>query len=986
MADIALGQSIAGSLTSSDQKDANGIFYDEYNFKLTDNRAVTFTLEAPTNGSYTYFKIIDTAGNGNDYSRYSGESEGFQAGDYKLRVYSSTLGNYKLSTTDDGRITSFISSFPASGKDIGLVTDKGKYTPGFNLGKGNTFLFDVAFASDGLNNRLFAVGVDGFGGTSLYSVGKNLADATSGLIKDAQGSALLGNINSLAVSDENKIYTIESTGSPFRGLSQDKLLPIGSSSASTGATQDKFYTINPANNVASLIGILPAGFLSSGDLVYDATTKSFFATSVDSQNSDALWKIPLANPAGASKIGSIGFTNITGLSFDGDKLIGFNNNVIGSGSNQLSINKKSGVGTIERSLYGISDVTGASPIPTLLAAPTPTPVTPTPITPTPVTQPVAPGPKLPVAPTPVTPTPVTPPVAPGSVTPGNTQITDISLGQSITDSIASGGGSFKEYSLKGVDSFRQLNITTKSSNPSANYTVELINAATGAVLSQDTVNSSAPFSIAQTTFPGVNYKIRVSGGAKDYTLSVTGGNKATSIVSPTSATNAFISANANGIANESAVGTVDQSGAYSSLGLIAGKKLYDIARSSDGQFYGLGTGSSLYRIDPSLASIDQAKSIGSIQDTQGNVLILKGSSIDFGPGNKLYTLGATQSSLSTTQLYQIDITNNGPVATSVGTLPPYKNIESVGLTVPNEIVYDAANNRFLLATGNASAGTSDLWQIPINNPGGASKIGTINFGEVNGLEFENGQLFGFTGGTITNQGVNRIKIDTNNAVSTLDKVITGIRTLGIEGASELGDSISNQSPQPSVTPITPTPVFPTSAPNAIGTKGQSLINRMIDLTNYAGQTLKVDTVSKGDAAYTNNVGFYVVQDEIGTIKLANGNTLRPNDANYAMEAIKSAILQAGKIDSKLDRDIVGGAIYAPVVVAQGSFSDFISKNPTNGGGGNEIHAYFNYIGANTDNFDHFRLIAPNTFAVEDQYGGGDKDFNDLVVNMNVKIA
>ena len=169
-------------------------------------------------------------------------------------------------------------------------------------------------------------------------------------------------------------------------------------------------------------------------------------------------------------------------------------------------------------------------------------------------------------------------------------------------------------------------------------------------------------------------------------------------------------------------------------------------------------------------------------------------------------------------------------------------------------------------------------------------------------------------------------------------------------------------------------------------EGQTLTNQTIDLTNYTGQTLKVDTVSKGDAAYTNNVGFYAVQDAIGTIKLANGNTIKPGDANYAVEAIRSAILQAGKIDSKLGRDILGGEIYAPVVVAQGSFSDFVSKNPTNGGGGNEIHAYFNYLGANTDKFDHFKLIAPNTFAVEDQYGGGDRDFNDLVVNMNVKIA
>jgi Domain of unknown function (DUF4114) len=968
MADIGIGASIDGSLTSSDQKNANGDFYDEYNLKLTDNRVLTFAIErpkeSPTSLPSAFFSIIDTA-TGN-YYYYGGASDqlNFHAGDYKLRVNSSTLGNYKLSTTDDGRITSFVSVLPTikgSQDQGGFITDKGEYLQGLYLNDGGeNFLSDVAITR--LTPRIsYGVGPDSFSGGSSFWTFTSSPIPTSGVIKDTQGNTLLGSINSLAVSDENKIYTIESTGTPLGNTAQNKL-----------------YTIDPKTNIASLVGNLPKGFLSSGDLVYDSATKSFFATSVDTATSDALWQIPVANPAGASKIGQIGFTNVTGLNLDGAKLIGFNN-VNSTTNNQLTINKVSGVGTIERTLSGTPPITGAATIPTLLAATVPNPITPsnpTPITPTPT------------VPTPITPTPVTPTPDPTVLTPpGNTQINDISLGQSITDSIVSGGSSSKEYNLKGVDGFRQLNITTTSSNTAASYTVELINAATGAVISQDIISPSAPFSIAQTTFPGVNYKIRVT-GAKAYTLSVTDGGKATSLVSLVSATNAFISSNANGLANESAVGTIGQNGAYSSLGLIAGKKLYDIARSSDGQFYGLGDGSTLYRIDPSLESINQAKSLGSIKDTQGKVLILRGSSIDFGPGNKLYTLGTAESSLSTIQLYQIDITNNGPVATSIGKIPSPSSVESIGLSAPNEIVYDAANNRFLLATGNASTNSSDLWQIPVNNPGGTSKIGTINYGEVNGLEFENGQLFGFTGNVITNQGVNRIKIDINNATSTVDTGITGIRKLGIEGASELQDGSILPSPNPiaPTTSLNQKPVFPTSAPNAIGTKGQSLINRMIDLTSYAGQTLKVDTVSKGDAAYINNVGFYVVQDEIGTIKLANGSTLKPSDANYAMEAIKSAILQAGKIDSKLNRDIIGGEIYAPVVVAQGSFNDFVNKNPTNGGGGDAIHAYFNYLGANSDKFDHFRLVAPNTFAVEDQYGGGDKDFNDLVVNMNVKIA
>jgi pimeloyl-ACP methyl ester carboxylesterase len=185
--------------------------------------------------------------------------------------------------------------------------------------------------------------------------------------------------------------------------------------------------------------------------------------------------------------------------------------------------------------------------------------------------------------------------------------------------------------------------------------------------------------------------------------------------------------------------------------------------------------------------------------------------------------------------------------------------------------------------------------------------------------------------------------------------------------------------------------FPTSLANAIGTKSQNLPEgRTIDLTNFANQILKADITTKGDAAYTNNIGFYAVKDALtGLIDLGNGITLKPGDADYAKAAVTSAIansLQLGKNDNKSNLDVPGGGVYAPIVIAQGSLADFISKNPTNGGGGNAIHAYVNYVAGNADKVDHFKFLGNNTFGVEDLYGGGDRDFNDLVVNINVKTV
>jgi Putative Ig domain/FG-GAP-like repeat/Domain of unknown function (DUF4114)/FG-GAP repeat len=227
-------------------------------------------------------------------------------------------------------------------------------------------------------------------------------------------------------------------------------------------------------------------------------------------------------------------------------------------------------------------------------------------------------------------------------------------------------------------------------------------------------------------------------------------------------------------------------------------------------------------------------------------------------------------------------------------------------------------------------------------------------------------------------------------VGNLGIVVTATDKAGLKVASNFGLNItSNADSSPNTPPSNNPPlVLEVVQLTGIGNKAQGKPEgRTIDLSDYNGKALKADIVTKGDAVYTNNVGFYVVEDSIGSIKLSDGSILKPGDANYAAEAIKSALinsLQAGKVDRKNDLSITGGRIYAPVVVAQGTLTDFITKNPTNGGGANNIHAYFNYVGANSDKTDHFSILADNTFGVEDMYGGGDRDFNDLVVSMNVR--
>ncbi len=577
----------------------------------------------------------------------------------------------------------------------------------------------------------------------------------------------------------------------------------------------------------------------------------------------------------------------------------------------------------------------------------------------------------------------------------------IGLGQTINGSLTSddskysgSGYSFDRYEFTGLDDYRQVNITA-TRDIGKSFEVILRNATTNEIVDFKLDDFGAgKLSLNATTFPGIKYQVEINGGGDgffgtakgndlgNYTLSTSDGGKATSIISTNSAQVS------RGFETVS-VGTVGADGKFFSL--ASGSALMtDVALSPNGQFYGISS-NILLRIDPSKNERDQivpANGILALSTIQGPVgqFGIKGtvgpiSAIEYA-NEQLYALAktATGSKLYTidTSTPPIDITANY-TATLVGDLPTGFVING------DDFVYDAANSRFL-ATAAGTATSDDLWQIPIGNPAGASKIGSIGSTGLTALAFENGQLTGISNksdGTGT-----KISINPATGAGTIGQGILGIKT--ITGATTIvGANVTNPAISTPTASNPPTPnLFPTTAAGAIGTKSQGLAEgRIIDLTDYAGTALKVDLTTKGDAAYTNNIGFYQVTDALtGAIQLTNGTILKPGDANYAAEAIRSAVIQAGKIDSKSGLDVPGGRIYAPVVVAQGSLADFVTKNPTNGGDGSAIHAYFNYIGANPDKLDHFRLTGANTFAVEDQFGGGDRDFNDLIVNTNFRTV
>ncbi|AFW96022.1 hypothetical protein ANA_C13352 [Anabaena sp. 90] len=153
------------------------------------------------------------------------------------------------------------------------------------------------------------------------------------------------------------------------------------------------------------------------------------------------------------------------------------------------------------------------------------------------------------------------------------------------------------------------------------------------------------------------------------------------------------------------------------------------------------------------------------------------------------------------------------------------------------------------------------------------------------------------------------------------------------------------------------------------------------------QDVKADFTVNREAAFNNFVGFYKVADENGGIDVDGNGTVdfRPGDSGYAQAAIKSRV--AG-IDltvnnqgtaSFTDKTLTGGSIFAPFILTNGRTVDQVLN-------GQVDQAYFAYLGANSDKVDHIRLLGNNVFGFEDLAGGGDNDYNDIIVKVNLSVV
>ncbi|MEH1948251.1 MAG: DUF4347 domain-containing protein [Nostoc sp.] len=162
---------------------------------------------------------------------------------------------------------------------------------------------------------------------------------------------------------------------------------------------------------------------------------------------------------------------------------------------------------------------------------------------------------------------------------------------------------------------------------------------------------------------------------------------------------------------------------------------------------------------------------------------------------------------------------------------------------------------------------------------------------------------------------------------------------------------------------------------------------VIDLRGVTNQ-VKADFVVNREAAFNNFIGFYQVADENGGIdtNLDGKADILTGQAGYTEAAVRGRVVGIDlTVNNQGSATYTGtfqpGSIFAPFIITNGTPDALLDSNPNN-----DPAVYFPFLGANADKVDQIRLLGNNVFGFEDLPSGGDKDFNDMIVRVNMTIA
>ena len=125
------------------------------------------------------------------------------------------------------------------------------------------------------------------------------------------------------------------------------------------------------------------------------------------------------------------------------------------------------------------------------------------------------------------------------------------------------------------------------------------------------------------------------------------------------------------------------------------------------------------------------------------------------------------------------------------------------------------------------------------------------------------------------------------------------------------------------------------------------------------------------ADYNSDVWLYRVADAQGSVlDPVTGNLIRPDEASYvaAVEANKVSGVKFSRKDGEADSQSL-------VVQGDGYLLGLVATVANTG------QTFYSFAAANADGYSHFKYLSANKVGFEDQFSGGDKDHNDLIIDL-----
>lgn len=145
---------------------------------------------------------------------------------------------------------------------------------------------------------------------------------------------------------------------------------------------------------------------------------------------------------------------------------------------------------------------------------------------------------------------------------------------------------------------------------------------------------------------------------------------------------------------------------------------------------------------------------------------------------------------------------------------------------------------------------------------------------------------------------------------------------------------------------------------------------MIDLSNVSSISTTVQ--ASRSAEYNTNAFFYRIVDAQGSVVDAlTGTWIKPGETGYAtaVEASKVSNLTLSRQDNQ-------SASESFTLQSDGFMLGLVATVANTG------NTFYSFTAANADGYNHFKYLSANKVGFEDVFGGGDRDHNDLIIDLS----